>query len=155
MATERQQWEALARRQAAEVQRVVNPPMTDALAQALAARQVRPVKRGRHGNRSTWVDGYRFDSKLEADRYRELVLLRLGGVVRWFLRQVPFDVAPGVVYRADFLVMWNPTGTAEDLVTIEDTKGHLTQTSRTKIAVVQERYGLRIKILTRTDVSRS
>lgn len=110
---------------------------------------------GRHGNHSTFVDGYRFASKLEADRYRELVLLRSGGAVRWFLRQVPFDVAPGVVYRCDFLVVWNLSGTAEDSVTIEDTKGHLTQTSRTKIAVVQERYGIRIRILTRADVRRS
>lgn len=155
MATERAQWEALAKRQQREIENAVNPPMTQALLESLAARSMKPARKGRHGNRSTWVDGYRFASRLEADRYRELVLLRLGGVVRWFLRQVPFDVAPGVVYRADFMVMWNPTGTAEDLVTIEDTKGHLTQTSRTKIAVVQERYGLRIKILTRADVGRS
>lgn len=110
---------------------------------------------GRHGNKITTVDGYRFASRLEADRYRELVLLRHAGQIRWFLRQVPFDVAPGVVYRCDFLVMWNRTGTAEDTVTIEDTKGHLTATSRTKIAVVQERYGITVRILTRADVSRS
>ena len=110
---------------------------------------------GRHGNHATTVNGYRFASKLEADRYRELVLLRLAGQVLWFIRQVPFDVAPGVVYRCDFLVMWNRTGTAEEPVTIEDTKGHLTDLSRTKIAVVEERYGIRVRILTRADVSRS
>jgi hypothetical protein len=110
---------------------------------------------GQHGNRITHVNGYRFASRLEADRYRELLLLHKAGEVRWFIRQVPFDVAPGVVYRCDFLVVWNRTGTAEDCVSIEDTKGHLTQTSRTKIAVVQERYGVRVRILTREQVSRT
>lgn len=111
---------------------------------------------GRHGNKATVVDGYRFHSKLESDRYRELVLQRLAGEVRWFIRQVPFDVAPGVVYRADFLVVWNRTGTAQgEHVTIEDTKGHLTDTSRTKIAVVEDRYRLKIRVLHRADVRRS
>lgn len=109
---------------------------------------------GRHGNRTTVVDGIKFTSQLEADRYRELKLLRASGEVLWFLRQVPFDVATGVVYRADFLVVWNRTGSPQEIVTIEDTKGHLTDTSRVKIAAVEDRYGIKVRLLRRGDVSR-
>ncbi len=109
---------------------------------------------GKFANRATVCNGIRFDSKLEADRYRELVQLVQWGQVRYFLRQVPFDVAPRVVYRADFLVVWNRSGSADDVVTIEDTKGVMTQTSRVKIAVVEKTYGVRVTILRRADVSR-
>src|SRR5882762_755454 len=60
----------------------------------------------KYRNRVTEVDGIRFASQLEADRYKELKLLKASGKVAWFIRQVPFDVSPGVVYRADFLVIW-------------------------------------------------
>jgi hypothetical protein len=109
---------------------------------------------GKFGNRVTVVDGLKFSSRLEADRYRELAKLVQWGQVKYFVRQVPFDVAPGVVYRADFLVVWNRIGKPLEIVEIEDTKGYLTATSRTKIAVVQARYGIPIKILRRGDVSR-
>lgn len=110
--------------------------------------------RTRMGNKITLVDGIRFASRLEADRYGELKLLRAAGEVLWFLRQVPFDVAPSVVYRADFLIAWNLTGSADTVVTVEDTKGFLTPTSRVKILSVQERYGITIRILKRQDVGR-
>lgn len=109
---------------------------------------------GHHGNRVTVVDGIKFQSKLEADRYRELVMLRRAGEVLYFLRQVPFDVATGVVYRADFVVMWNRTGSPRENVTVEDTKGHLTDVARVKMAAVQDRYGITIRVLRRADVRR-
>jgi Protein of unknown function (DUF1064) len=111
--------------------------------------------------RATYVDGIRFASRLEADRYRELKLLQLAGDVVLFLRQVPFDVATGVVYRLDFLVVWNPYSNAmanvktdEVRLTFEDTKGRLTEVSRIKIRSVEDRYGITIKLLTREDVRR-
>lgn len=118
------------------------------------ASQIDTTKRGRHGERTTIVDGIKFRSKLEADRYRELKNLRRAGEVKWFLRQVPFDVSVGVVYRLDFLVCWNRSGTADEVLTYEETKGHLTDASRIKIGVVQERYAIKINILRRADVSR-
>jgi hypothetical protein len=118
------------------------------------ASQIDTAKRGRHGERTTIVDGIKFRSKLEADRYRELKLLRAGGHVKWFLRQVPFDVSVSVVYRLDFLVCWNRSGIADEVLTYEETKGHLTDASRIKIGVVQERYAIKINILRRADVSR-
>lgn len=111
----------------------------------------RPSK---YGNRENFVDGIRFSSRLEADRYVELCLLTASGQVLWFLRQVPFDVAPGVKYRADYLVVWNRSGSASEAVTVEDTKGMMTSASRVKIAVVEQRYGIRIRLLRRADVGR-
>jgi hypothetical protein len=139
-------------------------PPTSA-ATSLAQRAVRAAMEnrvGRLGNRATVIDGIKFHSKLEADRWRELQLLQKAGEVLYTLRQVPFDVAPGVTYRLDFLIRWangrreacTSCAQATEPVTYEDTKGHLTDTSRTKIAVVQERYRIHIRILTRADVSR-
>lgn len=114
----------------------------------IPTQEAQPTK---YRNCRTVVDEIRFASKLEADRYRELKALKASGEVLWFLMQVPFIVAPGVLYRADFLVLWNdrPPG-----FSVEDCKGFMTPTSRVKIAAVQERYNLRITILTRSDVSR-
>jgi hypothetical protein len=103
------------------------------------------------GAQATRVDGIRFASRLEADRYCELKLLQAAGDVVYFLRQVPFDLAPGVTYRADFLVVWSH-GSREPV--IEDTKGYLTATARVKLRVVESRYPVKIKILTRKEVSR-
>lgn len=110
--------------------------------------------RARMGNRATVVDGITFQSKLESDRYRELELLNRSGEVAYFLRQVPFDVAPKVRYRADFVIVWNRSGPACEIVTVEDTKGFLTSTARVKIAAVEHRYRIKITILTRANVRR-
>lgn len=114
----------------------------------------------KYHSRATHVDGIRFASQLEADRYKELVLLRKAGEVAWFIRQAPFDCGGGIVYRADFLVVWNLKGRMygavmpEDFVEINDCKGVMTPASRVKIAVVEERYGIHIRILKRADVAR-
>lgn len=109
---------------------------------------------GKYRNRVCYVDGIRFGSHLEADRYCELTMLKAAGAVLWFTRQVPFDVAPGVVYRCDFLVAWNRSGLPGECLTVEDTKGHMTQTSRVKLAVVEQRHNLTVTLLRRDQVSR-
>jgi hypothetical protein len=106
------------------------------------------------GAKVTRVDGIRFASKLEADRYCELKLLQRAGEVVYFLRQVPFVVAPGVTYRCDFFVLWNRSRAPREVTSVEDCKGHLTGESRIKIASVQERYGITVRLLTRKDVQR-
>jgi Protein of unknown function (DUF1064) len=115
-----------------------------------------PAKKNRLQNaaRTTVVDGIRFSSKLESDRYRELKLLQLAGEIAYTLRQVPFVVATGKVYRLDFMIIWNRHGSPAEVITYEDTKGRLTEVSALKIAAVQDRYGIKIKLLTRQEVSR-
>lgn len=109
----------------------------------------RPIqaKRSKYGNVRTIVDGHKFHSKLEADRYRELKLLKQAGAILYFLRQAPFDLPGGVIYRCDFLVV-STSG-----IEVEDTKGYMSEVSRIKIAAVEERYGIKVRILSRKEVS--
>ena len=84
----------------------------------------------------TEVDGRSFASKLEARRYRQLVELQKLHLIRWFTCQVPFHLAPGVKYVADFLVVW-----FDDRVTIEDVKGVETQAFKIKRKLFEPLYG--------------
>ena len=68
--------------------------------------------------RRTNVDGIKFSSKKEANRYNILKLLQKSGDILFFLRQVPFHLPGGVKYVCDFLIFW-----ANGDVTIEDVKG--------------------------------
>lgn len=52
----------------------------------------------------TETDGIRFDSKKEARYYLDLKLRQRAGEVVFFLRQVPFHLPGGTVYRVDFQV---------------------------------------------------
>lgn len=62
------------------------------------------MKRSKYRAIPTVVDGIRFPSKLEAAFYGQLKLRRDqdAGDVRYFLRQVPFDLPGGVRYVCDF-----------------------------------------------------
>jgi Protein of unknown function (DUF1064) len=117
-----------------------------------ALKDVRGSTRSKTKYRNTrvQVDGFWFDSKLEAARYDSLVLLRKSGEVRWFICQVPFRLPGGIIYRADFLIVW----AAEDCsaVTVEDCKGARTRTSINKIKQVEAIYGIKVQIITRKNV---
>lgn len=120
-------------------------------------------KRAKYRNTPTVVDGRRFDSKLEAKRYGELKALQAAGAVSWFIRQAPFRLSGGIIYRADFLVVWRHAQTMRsvevqkvpcffdslgpDFVTVEDCKGVMTRVSQMKIKQVQEIYGITVQII--------
>lgn len=95
------------------------------------------------------VDGWRFDSKLEATRYVQLKARRARGEIRYFLRQVPFHLAPGSKYVVDFAVCL-----LDGTFDYEDTKGVDTPTSRTKRNLAEHLYGIKVRVLTRQDVKR-
>ena len=62
-------------------------------------------KRRKYGNNPTERDGRHFDSKHEADRYDELMLMLKAGEIHGVFCQHPFILPGGVVYRADFVVL--------------------------------------------------
>jgi hypothetical protein len=62
--------------------------------------------------------GVRYASKLEARHAARLDLLKDGGAVLGWLRQIPFHFPDGTVYRCDFQVFW-----ADGRVTFEECKG--------------------------------
>jgi prepilin-type processing-associated H-X9-DG protein len=69
-------------------------------------------------------------------------LLRAGGEVVFFLRQVPFHLPGGVVYRCDFQVFW-----ADGHVSFEDAKGHRTKDFIRNKKMVESLYPVEIEEL--------
>lgn len=91
--------------------------------------------RHKYNAKPTINDGIRFDSKKEARRYETLKLLRRGGQVLFFLRQVPFHLPGGVKYLVDFVVFWT-----DGEVTFEDVKGMKTAMYKAKKRMVESVY---------------
>ena len=79
-------------------------------------------------------DGFRFKSKMQRQRYDDLKLAQTAGDVIMFLQEVPFRM-PGTVYWADFMVFW-----ADGNVTVEDVKGVVTPTFKTKRRMMEIHY---------------
>ena len=84
-------------------------------------------KRQKYNAKPTEVDGIRFDSKKEAQYYRDLKLRQRGGEVIGFLRQVPIHLPGGTILRVDFLE-FHYDGT----VHFVDTKGVMTEAFKIK-----------------------
>jgi len=131
----------------------------------------KPV-RSKYHNLPTEADGIKFQSKLEAKYYVELDLRRKAGEVLYFLRQVPFHLPGGVIYRVDFQIVSYHTGYAgtvqlkqegmRDLRHLEplvveyvDCKGMDTQDSKNKIKIVQSLYGVDIQIVRKVKSHRT
>ena len=84
----------------------------------------------KYGAKKTVVNGERFDSKKEAERYKQLRLMERAGIITGLQRQVRYLLLPtryddagkaiihSAVYIADFVYYRN-----DDLV-VEDVKGY-------------------------------
>jgi hypothetical protein len=91
------------------------------------------IKRHKFNAVATVVDGFRFDSKKEAARYaRNKLLIRAGEMVMQ-LRQVPFHLPGGVIYRIDFIEYY-----ADGTQLFVDVKGMDTPQSKQKRKQVVE-----------------
>lgn len=111
----------------------------------------------KYGNQRTRVifegETYYFDSKHEAQRFRELLLLVRAKAITDLKRQVRYRLIPAQKdkhgkllerpcdYVADFVYI--DTATGEPVV--EDAKGFRTQAYIIKRKLMLERYGIRIK----------
>lgn len=86
----------------------------------------------KYGNKKTVVDGIKFDSKLEANRYRELKLLEKAGAIKGLELQPKFRLIPtfrkngktyrGITYIADFAYY-----DENERYIVEDVKGYKTK----------------------------
>ena len=96
----------------------------------------------KYNAKPTHVDGIRFDSKKEAQRYRELKIRRDSedGDVLFFLRQVPIHLPGGVVLRIDFLEFHR-----DGSVHFTDSKGMRTQQYILKKKQVEALYPVKIE----------
>ena len=81
----------------------------------------------KYSAKKTIIDGIKFDSKAEAERYLELKLLERAGKITALKRQVKFELIPkqaderAVYYIADF------TYEMSDKTIAEDVKGYKTK----------------------------
>lgn len=110
------------------------------------------MKRRKYGNRKTTVDGHKFDSKREAERYGELKLLAQAGEITGLVLQPSFEVIPkqrrddgkaerNCVYIADFAYTSMRTGKK----VIEDVKGVRTRDYVMKRKLMLQVYGITVR----------
>jgi hypothetical protein len=106
--------------------------------------------RSKYHAKKVTVDGIEFDSKKEAIRYRELVLLERAGRIQELQRQVKFELIPSqkidgkVVeracnYIADFYYL------EDGKLIAEDTKGFRTPEYIIKRKIMLYKHGIRIR----------
>ena len=115
----------------------------------------------KYHSRKTVVNGITFDSKLEADRYQQLLLLEKAGEICDLTLQMEFQIFHGyrdpetgekeksAFYVADFVYL---DCKARKWIA-EDTKGIETKEFRLKWKLVKQRYpDYTFRILKRSDV---
>lgn len=105
----------------------------------------------KYRSKKTVIDGQVFDSKKEANRYQELLLLEKAGMIKNLSRQVKFVLIPSqrdengkliereCSYKADFMY-------EEGIKTVvEDVKGYRTKEYIIKRKLLLYQYGIRIR----------
>lgn len=109
-------------------------------------------RKPKYSNKKTVVDGIEFDSKAEAARWHELMMLQKAGVISHLERQVRYELAPSVrfkrdarakpalTYWADFRYCIRET----EEVIVEDTKGVATEAYRIKKHLMMSIHGIEV-----------
>ena len=96
----------------------------------------------KYHNKKVVVDGKKFDSKKEAERYQALKMLENANIISNLSRQVPFELIPkqkderAVKYIADFTYIETATGK----IIVEDVKGYRTDVYKLKRKLFKWRY---------------
>jgi len=110
----------------------------------------KPLK---YRNTPTVIGAEKYRSKREARRHQDLLLLQRAGHIADLLREVPYQLAPGVKiegeararpavrYVADFIYRDMRTG----LVVVEDAKGVQTDVYRLKKHLMAVVHGIHIR----------
>lgn len=124
------------------------------------------MRRSKYGNRKTVVDGITFDSKKEANRFRELQLLERAGKITALQRQVKYVLIPtqrefsneiykkgahqghfkpGKVLEKECSYIADFSYIQDGAYVVEDTKGVRTEVYKIKRKLMLERYGIQIR----------
>jgi hypothetical protein len=99
-------------------------------------------KKSKYHAKAVVIDGIRFDSTREGERYKELELLRLAGHVKYFFVHPVIRLPGNTKYECDFQIFWS-----DGRVTYEDVKGVETQVFRLKKRQVEELYPIEIEVI--------
>lgn len=103
-----------------------------------------PLKPNKYHNVPTQVDGLRFDSKKEARHYQELLLMKAGGAIKGFARQVSLPLPSGKRrLRLDFVVVEN----SGQVRWIDVKGGKPTQAWATKKDEAEAMLGIKIELV--------
>ena len=98
------------------------------------------IKKSKYRANKTSIDGHTFDSQKEANYYSELKLKLQAKEIKGFCLQPTFILAPGLKYKADFVV-FNDDNTYE----VIDVKGFKTKEYIAKKKVFEDKFNLSIK----------
>lgn len=108
------------------------------------------TSRSKYHSRKVTVDGVTFDSRKEARRYSELLLLERAGAIQNLQRQVKYELIPS--QRIDGKVVERPCSYKADFVyekngekVVEDVKGMRTKEYIIKRKLMLKEHSIRIK----------
>lgn len=93
----------------------------------------------------TIVDGIRFASRKEAQRYCTLRMLQEKGFIRELKLQVPFILIEKSQYGREIKYVADFTYYENDKFVVEDVKGVKTDVYKLKKRLLAEKYGIEIK----------
>ena len=96
-------------------------------------------RKSKYRSNKVSIDGHTFDSQKEADFYCELKLRLKSGEINGFCLQPIFILAPGLKYKADFII-FNTDNSTE----VVDVKGFKTKEYIAKKKVFEDKYNLKI-----------
>lgn len=91
------------------------------------------------------VNGIVFDSKKEANRYRQLLLLERAKVIQDLELQVPYILIDKSQYGRAIKYVCDFRYKEDGHIVVEDTKGYRTDVYKLKARLLAERYGIVIK----------
>ena len=91
-------------------------------------------------NQITVVDGIKFRSKKESTYYQKLLMVKQGGELAFFLRQVPLHLPGNIKYVVDFVEFWK-----DGRVRFVDVKGFATPTWERNRKMVEALYPIKIE----------
>lgn len=96
-------------------------------AEQIAAQLAKPEKRPKFGNATVVVDGYRFDSKREAERYLALVTSQRAGAIRELRVQPAWRLEVNGEFITDYVADF-AYKCSDGFAVVEDVKSKATRT---------------------------
>ena len=99
-------------------------------------------KTTKYGNMKCEIDGLKFHSLLEGRYYQQLKKRQAAGDIKFFLRQVPFDLPGPSKYLMDFVVFCS-----DGSIEYTEIKGCMTQLAALKLKQTMQIYGITIDII--------
>ena len=106
------------------------------------------IKKTKYRANKTSIDGHTFDSQKEADYYCQLKLRLQAKEINGFCLQPTFMLAPGLKYKADFIVF-----NSDHSYDVIDVKGVKTKEYIAKKKVFEDKYNMKITEIKKDVVS--